>query len=373
MPKLVYVVTEDWYFVSHRLALAVSAKESGYDVTVVTRCSSHKLTIEEAGLRMIPFAMNRRGLNPIGLLWEAIQLAAIYRRLQPDIVHHVAIRPIFVGAIAARLAGIRRVASAVAGMGYLFTGRRSGSLVGKCVKALMPFALGRGLAIVQNPDDAATLESCGIARDCIRCIPGSGVDVDKFLPAPEPPGEPVVMMASRILWDKGVSEFIEAAELLKKSGTVARFVLVGDPDPANPASVPVETIQKWIKDSHVECWGHKSNMPQILPQAHIVCLPSYREGFPKILLEAMACGRACITTDVTGCREAVRHGENGILIPAKNGQALADAIQMLINSPLERARMGAKGRSMVISEFNQEAINRRTFDIYDELSKMNLQ
>lgn len=386
MPRLVFLVTEDWYFVSHRLALARAAKEAGFEVTVITRCNAECAAIEAAGLRVVPFEMARRGLNPLGLLREVLGVARLYRKLKPDIVHHVALRPVVVGGLAARLAGVKNVVSAVAGMGYAFAltpspsprgrgepdGVRAVSgesrvshaarrLVGFVLERLLRFALARGVVIVQNPDDAATVQGLGIAPERIRLIPGAGVDTEHFSPQPEPEGVPVVMLASRLLWDKGVGEFVEAARRLKGR---ARFVLVGAPDPGNPASVAEGDLRAWVQDGIVEWWGRRDDMAKVLSAAHIVCLASYREGLPKVLLEAMACGRACITTDAPGCRDCVRDGDNGLLVPVKDAVALAAAIARLIDDKNLRRRMGERGRERAVAEFSLDGVIGATLEAY---------
>lgn len=365
MSRLLFVVTEDWYFVSHRLALAVAARQNGFDVSVATRFGSHRRVIEAAGLRTIPFEMNRRGLNPLTLMREALALAAVFRRERPDVVHLVALRPVVVGGLAARLSGIDRVVSAVAGMGFLFTDGGRLPWVRRIVQKALPWLLSRGLAIVQNEDDARQLAAFGLPARHLRLIPGAGVDTAHYAPQPSPPRAPVVMMASRLLWDKGIGEFVEAARMLRGCG--ARFVLVGTVDTDNPASITDADLQRWIGEGVTEWWGHSADMAATLAQADLVCLPSYREGLPKVLLEAMACGKACITTDVPGCRDAVRHEDNGLLVPAKDAAALASSIRQLLDNPDLRQQMGERGRQRVVAEFSQERVTEATLAVYREV------
>lgn len=363
MPRLAYLVTEDWYFVSHRLALAVAAQEAGYEVIVITRCGAKCGAIRAAGIEVVPFEMERRGLNPFTLLREVWQLSRLYRRLQPDLVHHVALRPVVVGGLAARLAGVPRVVAAVAGMGYAFTAGRGGWLAWM-LRQLLRLALARGVVIVQNPEDANAIARLGVERQRIRLIPGAGVDVTVFTTAPEPSEPPVVMLAARLLWDKGVGEFIEAARALR---SLARFVLVGPLDSGNPVCVPKPTLDAWVEEGIVEWWGERDDMPAVLHAAHIVCLPSsYREGLPKGLLEAMACGRPVVTTDAPGCRDCVRDGDNGLLVPVRDAARLTDAIARLIADPLLRQRLGARGRERAVAEFSQEKVIDETLAVYRE-------
>lgn len=366
MPKLLFVVTEDWYFVSHRLALAVEARRAGFDVAVATRFGNHRRVVEDAGLRAIPFQMNRRGLNPVALMREAFVLAEIYRTERPDVVHHVALRPVVVGGLAARMVGISRVVSAVTGMGFLFTdGGGRLPWIRKTVQRVLPWLLSRGLTIVQNNDDARQLAGFGLPSGHLRLIPGAGVDTGRFAPGATMGPVPVVMMASRLLWDKGVGEFVDAARLLR--GRVARFVLVGAIDADNPASISDTDLKKWVAEGVVEWWGHCEDMAVTLTQADMVCLPSYREGLPKSLLEAMACGKSCIATDVPGCRDAVRHEDNGLLVPIKDAAALAEVISRLLDHPEERQKMGVRGRERVIREFSQEHVIEATLAVYREV------
>lgn len=362
--RLLYVVTEDWYFVSHRLPLAMAAREAGFEVVLVSRFQRHRAALEAAGVRTISFEMARRGLNPFRVMREALRLAALYRRERPDVVHHVALRPVVVGGLAARLAGVTRVVSALAGMGFLFTDARRLPLLRRVLQRTLPWLVKRGCVITQNPEDAALLQGMGIREGSMVLLPGAGVDVEHFIPAPCPNGAPVVMMASRLLWDKGVGEFVEAARRLAGR---ARFVLVGAPDPDNPASVSREQVDGWVSQGIVEWWGHRENMADTLKAAAVVCLPSYREGMPKVLLEAMACGRACVTTDAPGCRDAVRHGDNGLLVPVKDAGALAGAIRYLLDDPEVRRQMGRQGRERAVAEFSTRRINAATLEIYQRM------
>ncbi len=358
-------MTEDWYFVSHRLPLAIAAREVGYEVTVVTRVAEHGNAIREAGLKLIPIELSRRGKNPILELMLIYHLTALYRCEKPDIVHHVAMKPVLYGSLAARFAGVPHVVNALAGLGWLFTSHsRLASVLGRGVRFALEWLLNRGTVIVQNPDDLQWLADIGIEQSRTQLIRGSGVDVNRFAPTPEAEGAPVVVLASRMLWDKGVGEFVAAARDLRRQGIIARFVLVGDPDPANPASISQVLLDDWKKEGAIEWWGRRDDMPQVFAQSSIVCLPSYREGLPKVLLEAAACGRAIITADVPGCREVVRDGDNGLLVPVRNVAALADAMTRLLTNATLRQRMGERGRQRVVGKFSQERIIDQTLAVY---------
>lgn len=362
-PKLLFFVTEDWYFCSHRLPLAVAAASEGYEVVVVTRVREHGDLIRNVGLRVIPFEMSRRGLHPLQELSAIARLLGIYRRERPDIVHHVAMKPILYGSLAARLTSVPKIFNAFAGMGWIFTSiSHSARILKSFVSMAMRMFLVSTDAIVQNLDDAALIARWGV-RD-IHLIRGSGVDTDLYAPTPEPEGPPLVLLPARMLWDKGVGEFVEMAGRLKASGSVARFVLVGAPDPENPAAVPVAQLIEWQQQNLIEWWGPRDDMPAVYAQAHIVCLPSYREGLPKVLLEAAACGRAIVTTDTTGCRDAVIHEVSGLLVPVKDAAALADAVSRLICEPEDRRRMGDQGRRCVMEHFSDAKIIAATLKLY---------
>ena len=362
--KLLFLVTEDWYFCSHRLPLAMAAKAAGFDVTVATRVRKHGALIEEAGLRLVPFEMSRRGMNPVRELPTVFRLAALYRREKPDLVHHVAMKPVLYGSLAAKLANVKHVVNAIAGLGWLYTsGDRSKKIIRALVRGLFRWALKGSEIIVQNPDDLNQLKAMGLEQ--LHLIRGAGVDTQSFRPSDSPQGPPCVMLVSRMLWDKGVGEFVAAARLLKREGIVGRFVLVGGHDSGNPAAIPESQLRSWKEEGVVEWWGQQKNMANVLAQAHISCLPSsYREGIPKSLLEAAACGLPIVTTDAPGCREVVQNNVNGLLVPVKDSAALADAIKKLVLDPDLCRRMGMASREKAIKEFSQGYIIQQTLNVY---------
>lgn len=369
--KLLFLVAEDWYFWSHRLPIAQEAKRRGYEVFVATRVNRYGELIRAEGFRLLPLKMERRSRN----LWKELsairEIVGIYRRERPDIVHHVAMKPVLYGSIAAWIVGIRCVVNAMAGLGYVF--------ISDQIKArlMRPFiCLGFRLLmnhrysrlILQNGDDRNLLLRYRLVkRELVRLIRGSGVDTSVFRPAYEKDGIPVIMLASRMLWDKGVGEFVGAARLLKERGALARFVLAGDGDPGNPNSIPNLVLQEWDREGTVEWWGKRDDMAEVFAGVSIFSLPSaYGEGVPKVLLEAAACGIPIVTTDAPGCREVVRHGENGLLVPIKSTVELADALQYLIENLEIRRRMGARGREIAVNEFSVEMVVAETLAVYEE-------
>lgn len=368
--KLIYVVTEDWYFVSHRLPLAESARAAGFDVAVATRERRHGDQIRRAGIRLIPLQLSRRGGNP---LRELSALWRIYRRERPDIVHHVALKAVLFGAIAARLAGVPAQVNAVAGLGWLvgstrWPGHQARQLIGR----VLATQLNRpgSLTIVQNPEDRRRLERAGTATHHLRLIRGAGVDLLRFTPAATPPPGPVrVVLVARMLWPKGVGEFVDAARALAGTGVDARFVLVGTPDDGNPSSIPEATLRHWDRAGVVQWMERREDVADVLRSAHIACLPSaYGEGIPKSLIEAAACGLPIVTTDAPGCREVVTHGVNGLLVPVGDATALAAALRELIADPAVRERMGAESRRRAEREFGLEAVTSQTLALYGELA-----
>jgi glycosyltransferase involved in cell wall biosynthesis len=364
--KLLYFVTEDWYFVSHRLSLAMAALQAGYDVGVATRVRGHGKVICAAGLRLIPFENSRSSLNPFGELWTLWRVIRLFLHERPDVAHHVAMKPVLYGSLAARIAGTPRVVNALAGMGWLFS---AGTQAARPLKALVRRALGwalkSGIVLVQNPDDARLIAQMGVPERLIRRIAGAGVDLVRFAPQPEREGVPMALLCSRLLWHKGVGEFVAAARLLREEGIQARFVLAGEPDQANPSAIPQEQIGTWVREGAVEYLGWVQDMPALLARSAVVCLPSYYgEGIPKALIEAAASGRAIVTTDMPGCREVVHHGDNGVLVPPRDARALADALRKLLLDPVLRQRMGDRGRARAEQEFGADQVIAQTLALY---------
>jgi glycosyltransferase involved in cell wall biosynthesis len=305
-------------------------------------------------------------------LGEALKVARqiwrVYKTVQPDVAHLVTIKPVLMGGILARLAGVPAVVAAVSGLGFVFleTGffaalRRT--LVGFLYKASFGH---RNLKVIfQNAQDKATLvQLAGLPETKTALIRGSGVDISQFIAGPLPEGAPVVMLAARLLADKGVREFVQAARLLKAAGNKARFCLVGTADLHNPTSLTLTELDAYQKEGIVELWGHRTDMAATLSAAHIVVLPSYREGLPKVLIEAAACGRAVVTTDVPGCRDAIEPGVTGVLVPAHDAHALSQAIAALLSDPQRCHAMGQAGRVLAEQAFDIQQVVAQHLRIY---------
>ena len=369
--RVLFLVTEDWYFCLHRLALAKVVRDQGYEVIVATRVNDQGSRITDAGLKLVPIQLSRSSRNPFRDLAAVLELARIYRREKPDIVHHVAMKPILYGSWAAMLSRPKVVINAFAGLGYVFTATTWQARLARGIISLMlrsAFLVTPAVAMFENGDDFEALRSRSVvSRDRSIIVRGSGVDENDFVPGPEAPGDPVVLLAGRMLWDKGIGEFIAAARIVRNLGIKARFALAGRTDPSNPSSISEDQLREWQAEGIVEYWGTRSDMPAVVASAHIVTLPSYREGLPTFLLEAASGARPVVATDVPGCREIVRDGKNGLLVPAKDADALAKALVKLLESPDLRRQMGNYGRQMVLDSFTVRHVTSRVLRLYSEL------
>jgi glycosyltransferase involved in cell wall biosynthesis len=368
-PRLLYLVTEDWYFVSHRLPMARAAREAGFEVHVATRVAEHGPAIAAEGFTLHPLAWKRGSADPVAFLSAVRAVRALYRAVRPDLVHHVALQPSIVGSLAALGLPLITV-NAVAGMGFAFT---AASLRARITRALMTAMMRRlfnrstATVLVQNPDDQAALAALGVPPDRIARIPGSGVDTDRLQPLHEPAGPPVAAYVGRLLEDKGLQTLMDAHAKLAEGGQPLRLLIAGDPDPANPASIPPALLAQWRQRPGVEFLGHVPDIRTVWAAAHIAVLPSRREGLPLSLLEAAACGRPLIATDVPGCREIARAGVNAILVPVDEPEALAAAMSRLAGDPALRARYGAASRALAEAEFSSARIGREIVALYRRL------
>ena len=370
--KLLFVVNVDWFFLSHRLPIALEALRQGYQVNIATGLTDKQDELERHGLVVHPLALDRSNVG-LGNAWRTmVQLWQIFRTVRPDVVHLVTIKPVLLGGLVARLAGVPAVVAAVSGLGFVFVAKGVKASARRwLVGGLYRLALGHHnlKVIFQNPDDRASLARIAHLPDRkVAMIRGSGVDLTQYGVMPKPPGMPVVVLAARLLADKGVLEFVQAARLLRQRGCNARFVLVGTVDTANPTSFTGAEVSAWVQDGVVEWWGHRADMPQVLATAQVVVLPSYYgEGLPKVLIEAAACGRVVVTTDHPGCRDAIEPGVTGLLVPVRNVAALANAMETLINDPLRCQVMGDAGRALAEKAFDVRQVVAVHLKIYQEL------
>jgi glycosyltransferase involved in cell wall biosynthesis len=370
--KIVLFANTDWYLYNFRRSLALALRDAGHDLLLISPPGPYGEKLIELGLRWHAVPMQRRSLNPIrelGLLWHLFRL---FRRERPGLVHGFTIKCAIYGSLAARFARIPARINAVAGMGYVFTSDDAKArLLRPLVGGLMKLALGgRGSRLVlQNPDDVALFERAGLTEPSrVRLIRGSGVDCSRFSLVPRRNGDGAfkVLLPARLLWDKGIAEYVDAARQLGSQGAI-EFLLAGDPDPGNPAAVPEATVRGWMDAGIVQWLGHVEDMPALFSAVDVVVLPSYREGLPKGLIEAAACGLPLVTTDVPGCREVVADGVDGLLVPARDADALAQAIARLWKDPALARRLGQAARRKVLAEFDERIVIARTLAVYREL------
>ena len=366
---LLFVVAEDFFFVSHRLTLARAARDAGYRVAVATRVTAHGPAIEAEGFKLIPIGLRRGIRNPLSDMAAVLELVRIYRSERPDIVHHLSLKPILFGSIAARLARVPVVVNALTGLGLLYSDAAGAAVI---LRAPVTLALRRLLAgprvwtIVQNSDDLQMLRAAGLGEaDRTVLIRGSGVDVKRFTPKPEPAGVPVAALVARMVALKGVPEFVETARILRDRRVALRLALVGDIDPDNPTGIPRSQIESWVAEDVVEWWGKRTDVSEVWAEAHIAVQPSRGgEGIPKSLLEAGASARPLVTTDVPGCRELVTDGVNGLIVPPNDPLALANALTRLAGDPDLRRRLGEQARETVESHHTDIAVAAATLDLY---------
>jgi len=368
-PVLVYLVTQDWYFMSHRVPIALAAQRAGYDVHVVTHVEKHGSAIEALGFRVHAVQWRRGSVNPLAFLDSIRAVRAHYRSIVPDIVHHVALQPTIVGSLAASGLPCVRL-NALTGLGFVFTSPAlKARFVRPVVRALLRYVLGdkRAGVLVENPDDRDTVKALGVADERIFTISGSGIETDKLTPLPEPPGPLTIAFAGRLLRDKGVRTLVEAHEILARRGQPVRLLIAGEPDPANPASIPSKEIMGWARLPGITLLGHVSDIRSVWKDAHIAVLVSRREGLPMSLLEAAACGRPIIASDVPGCREVARPGVNALLVPPDDAGALADAIARLSGDKALRRQFGEAGRRLVESEYSAKRVGSDIVTLYSHL------
>lgn len=373
--KLVLFANTDWYLYNFRRSLALALQQQGFDVLLLSPPGLYGEKLRKLGLRWEPLPMDRRSLNPLREFGLLLHLVRLFLREQPALVHNFTIKCAVYGSLAARLAQVPARINAVAGMGYVFTSNEiKARVLRPIVRRLLRWALGgkNTRLVLQNADDVSLFERARLLdASHIRLIRGSGVNCTQFARSgsrnfPQV-GDARVLLAARMLWDKGIAEYVEAARILHSQGRRIRFLLAGTPDAGNPAAILVETIQNWVAEGLVEWLGHVDDMPALFATADVVVLPSYREGFPKSLIEAAACGLPLVATDVPGCREVITDGENGLLVPVRDGAALAVAIARLLDDRDLAARLGAAARIKALAEFDERIVIDRTLAVYQEL------
>lgn len=364
----------DWYLYNFRLSLARRLREEGAQLLLVSPDGEYGPKLRELGFDWRPLPMERRSLNPFAEARLIATLAGLLKRERIEIVHGFTIKPAIYAGLAGRLAGVKGRVSAVAGLGFVFiSDSLKARILRPVVRSLAWVAFGGPDArlIVQNPDDrAAFVDKRLVDPARVRTIPGSGVDLSRFTVTRRVRGEGeplIVLLAARMLWDKGLAEFVEAARRLKAEGRNIRFLLAGDPDPGNPAACSPEDLKAWVEEGVVEHLGHVADMPRLLGEVDVVALPSYREGLPKTLIEAAGCALPLVTTDVPGCREVVTHEVDGLLSPVREWQGLHAAIARLDDDAGLRRRLGAAAREKALNLFDEQIVLARTLEVYGEL------
>ncbi len=372
--KVLIVINEAKFFLSHRLVLAKALLNAGYEVCVACPDSEVTPQLVEVGFKFYPIKISRKGINPFAQIKVIYDLVLLYKKIKPDIIHHFTIKPMIFGSIASKwMSHNAAIINAPTGLGYVFTNNSiKAKTLQPVVTILFKYAFSKGnmFAIFQNLDDKEFFQQSALLQTTnYSIIKGSGIDDSIYIPAPEPCTLPIVLFPSRLLKDKGIHEFIEAAKRIQDEGVTARFVLVGDIDPNNPATLTKKQIQDWVSQGVVEWWGWKNDIVSVFHQSHIVCLPSYREGIPKVLQEAAACAKPIVTTDAPGCRDVVQDGDNGFLVPVKNSTILASRLITLIQDPELRAKMGKRGRERAQSEFSVNKIIDETLAVYKQCFK----
>ena len=369
-PRLLFLVTDDRYFISHRLPMARAAKAAGYEVHVATHISRFEDAIKAEGFVLHELSWEKAGQTPFTLARDVLIIRRLYRSVRPDIINHVALKPVILGMLAAVGLGMAKV-NIITGLGSGFIGR---DWKGRILKSVLVAALRmllnskRTVSVVQNSDDRETLISIGINPETVNLILGSGIDIDNTEPLAEPSGPITVGITSRMLDDKGIRPLVTAQSKLQARGLDIRLLLAGEPDPTNRSTLSEAEMKAFAAMPGIEWLGHIDDVKTVWERAHIAALPSRREGLPKSLLEAAAFGRPIIATNVPGCREVARHGENALLVPVDDAAALAHAIETLANDRELRARFGANGRRAVENCFSSAAIGSQIVEIYTKLA-----
>ena len=374
--KLLFNITEDWFFCSHFLDRATAAKKAGYSIFVISRISLEKNTLDKYGIKFISVPFDRKSINPLYELNILLRIILIYKRLRPDIVHHIAAKPIIYGSIAARICKIKSVINAPVGMGYVFT---SDAIKAKILRPLLKFFFKsfinshhgtnkRNKVIFENNDDLNYFIKLGAVKPENSCvIQGAGVKIKQNYKPRKNKKIPTIALVARMLKDKGINEYVEAARVVNHNKKCGHFLLVGDIDPGNPSSLKKQTLANWHNEKIIEWVGWVKDVEEILKKIDILCLPSYREGLPKALIEGAAQGLPLITTNTVGCKDVVEEGINGFLVPIKNVEKLADRISELINNKKLRKKMGIQSFRIASKKFSSKIINAQTLKVYNDM------
>lgn len=366
--KALLFANTDWYLYNFRLPLARALRSQGYDVVLLSPPGEYSKLLVRDGFRWIGFSLSRKGANPLSELITLWRLIRLYRAERPGIAHHFTIKCVLYGGIAARSARVRAIISSVTGLGHIFvTDSLRNRLLRPLVSMVYRYVLARSQVIFQNPDDRADFVRLALVEESRTClIRGSGVDTEFFRPAAgsNKEGPPTVLMVARLLGEKGIREYVEAATIVRKRSPQVRFLIAGDSDPGNPSSIDERLIAEWRRQEDVTFLGYRSDVRDLTWSADLAVLPSYREGMPKSLLESAACGLPLVATDVPGCRELVVQNVNGLLVPPRDSKRLAEAIVQLLENRERREAMGKRSREMVCELFSLDRVVRETMQLY---------
>jgi len=369
--RVLFVITEDWALISHRLHLVEAAINAGYEVALATRVNKNRKNLEDRGIKVFEWKFHRGSLNPIKEIIAIFSLCKILLVFKPHIIYAVAQKPVIYAGLARKIFNQTAFVGTLGGVGFVFTNKSLKAAVLKpLLILLLKFALvgKKTRLILQNNDNINTIKKINIInKNYIRLVKGAGVEIKKFLPSKIPLTTTIVILPGRMLWDKGVGEFVRVAKRIKERNIKARFVLVGDVDMDNPESIKQVQIDKWIESGIIEQWGRCDDMEKVYRKSSIVCLPSYNEGLPKVLLEAGSSSRPIVVFDVPGCREVIKNKVNGFSVKFKNETELETALVKLINDKKLCEKMGKNGRKIVEKYFASEMINTQTFNIWNEV------
>ncbi|WP_242504923.1 glycosyltransferase family 4 protein [Aliivibrio finisterrensis] len=369
MKKIAYFVNVDWFFVSHRLPIALAAIKEGYEVHLICSITDKKNMLEQLGIIVHALPVSRSGMSIQSEIRTITKLFSLMNMIQPDVLHCVTIKPVIYGNLVGRVLGIPKRVSSISGLGFVFIAKGiKSALLKMMVSILYRIALNNSYCVIfQNISDRDLFrEMKAVSSSQELIIRGSGVYLDKYPVTTTPQGTPIVMLLARLLIDKGVNEFVAAAKVVNQTHKKARMVLVGDVDLDNPKSISSTQLDKWVEEGIVEHWGYANNVPEVIAQSTLMVLPSYREGLPKSLIEAAACGRAVITTDVPGCRDAIEPNVTGLLVPVKSVEPLAKAINRLIDDSVLRLKFAENGRNLAQSEFDIQDVVNTHIEIYSK-------
>lgn len=368
--RILYVVTEDWYFLSHRLPMARAAKNAGYEIHVATRLNSARAAIDAEGFAPHALSWQRGSLSPTRSLAGVAELRKLLREFKPDILHNISLKPVLLGSIASLGLSSIAVVNSLTGLGTLFVSNHRKSeftrpLVIAALKALLKRPNNR--TIVQNPDDRRFVLGLGVPESSVDLIPGSGVDTAHFTPLPEPPPPITAAYVGRMLADKGLMTLIQAYSLATSRGLKLQLLLAGDTDRENPGSLAPEQLREFASAFGINWLGHVADIREVWARAHIAVLASRREGLPKSLLEAAACRRPMIATDTPGCREIAIRDETALTFPVDDAPALAEALTQMAGDGEMRARLGKRARELVEEKFSADVIGKQIVALYQSL------